>query len=246
MEFTCRFFFLSVLTPPLLTALVAEIKEIKENMQKEDDMLLAVAAGNKRPLVPHLEYEYPDTDIHEDLYKLMKYSCEEVCSKGQLNKIMKLWTTFLEPMLRVTSRSHVAEGVEDVKARQRTARHSAGSVAERVGSPAADNPRQSKSVVNGDENLHADASKSSRANGDAMTKDGSYCESDAICREDSSSNVQPKMQTDIGGVDRVPERLHSSSSSPHNSAERRHGRSNMEPTSGLHYTMRERITVLFV
>ncbi|KAJ8428296.1 hypothetical protein Cgig2_027428 [Carnegiea gigantea] len=190
-------------------SLVAEIKEIKENMQKEDDMLLAVAAGNKRPLV---------------------------CPKEQLNKVMKLWITFLEPMLGVTFRLHAADGAEDTKARQRIIRNSTGIVAERVGSPG-DNPRQSKSVVNGDENLRADASKSSRANGDTMTKDGSFCESDAICREDSSSNVQPKMQNDIVGADGVPERLLSSTLSPHNGAERRHCRSNMEPTSGPQSTL---------
>lgn len=95
---------------------MAEIKENKAKKQKEYDILQAVAAGNKQPLIPHLEFEYSDIGIHEDLYKLIRYSCEEVFSSKELsNKIMRLWTTFLEPMLGVPSRSHGTENVEDRK-----------------------------------------------------------------------------------------------------------------------------------
>ncbi|CAL0321769.1 unnamed protein product [Lupinus luteus] len=98
-------------------SLVAEIKEIKEKQQKEDDILQSIAAGNKQPLIPHLEFEYSDTSIHEDLYKLIQYSCEELFSSKELsNKIMRLWSTFLEPMLGVPSQSHRTEKVEDRKA----------------------------------------------------------------------------------------------------------------------------------
>ncbi|KAE9590399.1 putative transcription regulator Others family [Lupinus albus] len=98
-------------------SLVAEIKEIKEKQQKEDDILQSIAAGNKQPLIPHLEFEYSDTSIHEDLYKLIQYSCEELFSSKELsNKIMRLWSTFLEPMLGVPSQSHRIEKVEDRKA----------------------------------------------------------------------------------------------------------------------------------
>ena len=98
---------LSSLIDPLflIAALVAEIKELKEKNQKEDDVLVASVAGHRQPLAPHLEYEYLDVDIHEDLYKLIEYSCEEMCStKEQLNKVMRFWTTFLEPMLGVPPR----------------------------------------------------------------------------------------------------------------------------------------------
>lgn len=96
---------------------MTEIKEIKEKQQKEDDIVQSIAAGNKHPLMPHLEFEYSDTGIHEDLYKLVRYSCEEVFSSKELfNKIMRLWSTFLEPMLGVTSQSHGTERVEDRKA----------------------------------------------------------------------------------------------------------------------------------
>ncbi|KAK4772300.1 hypothetical protein SAY86_014075 [Trapa natans] len=94
-------------------ALLAEIKEISEKKRKEDDVLLAIAAGNRRPLTPDLEFEYADPDIHEDLHQLIKYSCAEVCSTEQLDKVMKIWNTFLEPMLGVPSRPHGAEDTED-------------------------------------------------------------------------------------------------------------------------------------
>ncbi|KAE8691549.1 Paired amphipathic helix protein Sin3-like 2 [Hibiscus syriacus] len=55
-------------------SLVAEIKELKEKNQKEDDDLVASFAGHRKTVAPHLEYEYLDVDIHEDLYKLIEYS----------------------------------------------------------------------------------------------------------------------------------------------------------------------------
>ncbi|XAR64997.1 hypothetical protein NMG60_11008924 [Bertholletia excelsa] len=95
-------------------ALLAEIKEISEEKHKEDDVLLAIAAGNRQPILPHMEFEYLDLDIHEDLYQLIKYSCGEVCTTEQLDKVMKIWTTFLEPMLGVPCRPRGAEDTEDV------------------------------------------------------------------------------------------------------------------------------------
>ncbi|CAN0925731.1 Paired amphipathic helix protein Sin3-like 4 [Linum grandiflorum] len=104
-------------------ALLAEIKEISEKKHKEDDMLLAFAAGHRRPVIPNLEYDYPDPDVHEDLYQLIKYSCGEVCTTEQLDKVMKIWTVFLEPMFGVASR-HGAEDTEDVlKAKTRISKH---------------------------------------------------------------------------------------------------------------------------
>ncbi|EYU34691.1 hypothetical protein MIMGU_mgv1a0002561mg, partial [Erythranthe guttata] len=94
-------------------SLVTEIKEIKEKRQKDDDVL-HIAAGSRHSIVPDLEFEYSDTEIHEDVFKIIKYSCEEVCStKEQLNKVIRLWTKFLEPMLSVHSRPHDFVGTED-------------------------------------------------------------------------------------------------------------------------------------
>ncbi|CAL5327814.1 unnamed protein product [Camellia sinensis] len=92
-------------------SLLVEIKEINEQKYKEDDVLLAIAAANKQPIIPHMEFEYPDSDIHEDLYQLIKYSCGEICTSEQLDKVMKIWTTFLEPIIGVPCRPSGAASV---------------------------------------------------------------------------------------------------------------------------------------
>ncbi|KAG9159888.1 hypothetical protein Leryth_005652 [Lithospermum erythrorhizon] len=95
-------------------SLVTEIKEIKERKEKEDGMLLAIAGGTRYLRSPDLEYEFSESEIHEDVYKLIKYSCEEVCStKDQLNKVLRLWTSFLEPVLGVSPRPHNSDDSED-------------------------------------------------------------------------------------------------------------------------------------
>ncbi|KAF3521869.1 hypothetical protein F2Q69_00051267 [Brassica cretica] len=94
-------------------ALLAEIKEIAEKKRAEDDALLALAAGNRRTVCSNMSFDYPDPDLHEDLYQLIKYSCGEMCSTEQLDKVMKVWTEFLEPMFGVPSRPQGAEDLED-------------------------------------------------------------------------------------------------------------------------------------
>lgn len=84
---------------------MSEIKEIKGKSQTDEDILLSIAAGNRHSIMPNLEFEYSDNDIHEDAFKLIKYSCQEICTtKEQSNKVLNLWTTFLEAMLGVQSR----------------------------------------------------------------------------------------------------------------------------------------------
>ncbi|EPS70391.1 hypothetical protein M569_04367, partial [Genlisea aurea] len=81
-------------------ALLAEIKEMSENTLTEDEVAVFVGAGIKQPIRrPQLEFEYSDPDIHEDLYQLVKYSSGQICTPDQCDKVMKIWTRFLEPML---------------------------------------------------------------------------------------------------------------------------------------------------
>ncbi|XP_010683342.2 paired amphipathic helix protein Sin3-like 3 isoform X2 [Beta vulgaris subsp. vulgaris] len=104
-------------------ALLAEVKEISEQKCQEDDVLFAIAAGNRRPIIPHMEFDYPDAELHEDLYQLMKYSCGEVCTAEQLDKVMKIWTGFLEPIFGVPARAQGAEDSEEViRAKNETAK----------------------------------------------------------------------------------------------------------------------------
>ncbi|KAM7252050.1 hypothetical protein ACFE04_023933 [Oxalis oulophora] len=94
-------------------ALLAEIKELSEKKHKED-VLLSIAAGNRRPIIPNLEFEFSDPEVHEDLFHLIQYSCGEMCTTDQFDKIMKIWTTFLEPLLGVPSRPQCADDPENV------------------------------------------------------------------------------------------------------------------------------------
>ncbi|KAI3793967.1 hypothetical protein L1987_36591 [Smallanthus sonchifolius] len=159
--------------------LLTEIKEIKEKSQKDDDVLLSIAAGNRHSIMPNLEFEFTDIDIHEDLFKLIKYSCEEICTtKEQLNKVMELWTTFLEPVLGVPSRPHNSDNVEDVEI---STRGPAKNEDESNGSPGSDSGtltvKQGKPPCNGDDSIspkRLDSSKNILVNGGTLPKeDGS-------------------------------------------------------------------------
>ncbi|CAF2040613.1 unnamed protein product [Brassica napus] len=93
--------------------LVAEIKDISDRKHIEDP-LHAIAVGTKPSFTPDVEFSYTDTQVHADLYQLIKYYCEEICATEQSDKVMKLWVTFLEPMFGVPSRSQTDETVIDV------------------------------------------------------------------------------------------------------------------------------------
>ncbi|XP_039121136.1 paired amphipathic helix protein Sin3-like 4 isoform X2 [Dioscorea cayenensis subsp. rotundata] len=95
-------------------SLLTEIKEINERKLKEDNVLLAIAAGNQLPIFPNMQFEYSDSDVHEDLYKIVKYSCGEVCTSDQFDKVMRIWTNFVEPFLGVPPRVQGTEDAVDV------------------------------------------------------------------------------------------------------------------------------------
>ncbi|XP_027359545.1 paired amphipathic helix protein Sin3-like 2 isoform X3 [Abrus precatorius] len=169
-------------------SLVAEIKEIKEKQQKEDDIIQSIAAGNKQPLTPHLEFEYSDAGIHEDLYKLVRYSCEELFSSKELiNKIMRLWSTFLEPMLGVPSQSHGAERVEDRKAGHNARSFAAPNIGG-DGSPHGDslsiNSRLPKSDKNELDVRVTEAKNVHRTSVTASDKENGSVGGELVCRDD--------------------------------------------------------------
>ncbi|XP_010255489.1 PREDICTED: paired amphipathic helix protein Sin3-like 4 isoform X2 [Nelumbo nucifera] len=233
-------------------ALLAEIKEINEKKRKEDDVLLAIAAGNRRPIIPNLEFEYSDSDIPEDLYQLIKYSCGEVCTTTeQLDKVMKIWTTFLEPILGVPPRPQGAEDTEDVvKAKNNTVKSSVAS-RESDGSPGADaavtNSKQLNPTSNGDDSTAPEKASSCRdrlANGDTSAKEDSLHDADRVARRNDTCNTPQNgkvqnnalMTDEMSGVNiqaTSNERLTNSNTSLAARAEQNLGRSNMEITSGL-------------
>ncbi|KAK8939725.1 Paired amphipathic helix protein Sin3-like 3 [Platanthera guangdongensis] len=115
-------------------------------------------------------FEYIDRDIHNDLFQIIKYSCQEVCSSAeQLDKVVRIWTTFMEPMLGVFPRR--AEETEDIAKSKGRAKTSVVNVAERNGSPGADASNVNAKSSNGETSIareQANLSKARLANGDAM------------------------------------------------------------------------------
>ncbi|XWS63595.1 hypothetical protein CRYUN_Cryun06bG0114100 [Craigia yunnanensis] len=235
-------------------ALLAEIKEISEKKRREDDVLLAIAAGNRRPIIPNLEFEYPDVEIHEDLYQLVKYSCGEMSTAEQLDKVMKMWTTFLEPMLGFPSRPQGAEDIEDVmKAKKNNVKNGRTSVGESEGSPGdgvvAMNSKHSNPSRNADEIIPPEQSSSCRSwllNGNnGVKKDGSAIidhvghKNDTPCdapTQDRMLQVNPANGDEISGASKQAssnERLVNSNISLVTVVEQSNRRTVIENTSGL-------------
>ncbi|KAJ9563908.1 hypothetical protein OSB04_009068 [Centaurea solstitialis] len=86
-------------------ALLAEIKEISEEKSKDEIIYQHFSTGKKHDAMPHQEFNYCDLDVHEDVYQLMKYYIPQNCTPEQFDKVMKIWTTFVEPMFNVPPRN---------------------------------------------------------------------------------------------------------------------------------------------
>lgn len=180
------------------SVLLAEIREINEKKRKEDDALFAIAAGNRRPIVSDMEFEFSDPDIHGDLYQIIKYSCGEVCSSiDQMDKVMRIWTTFVEPMLGVPARPQGAEDTEDaVKSKNVTSKSNNTKSGEGDRSPRADTAAavsiQLNTVSNGNESKPAEETSSCRgrsANGDVGEKEDAYDADRVAHRNDALSSA---------------------------------------------------------
>ncbi|URD83880.1 Paired amphipathic helix protein [Musa troglodytarum] len=191
-----------------LTSLLAEIKDINDKMKKEDDILLAIAGRNRRPIVPNMEFEYIDMDIHEDLYRIIKYSCGEVCTfSDQLDKVMKIWTTFLEPLFGVQPRNQGVKSLQDVKPRSHSVKTIMTCLGESNGNPGADSTKQ----YNGDQNILSEQAPSfmtKSTDGDTtVTENGFYDTIQATsCGENiCSSPLQGRVQCSASLADEVPE-----------------------------------------
>ncbi|XP_064987588.1 paired amphipathic helix protein Sin3-like 4 isoform X5 [Musa acuminata AAA Group] len=189
-------------------ALLAEIKDINDKMKKEDDVLLAIAGRNRRPIVPTMEFEYIDMDIHEDLYRIIKYSCGEVCTfSDQLDKVMKIWTTILEPLFGVQPRNQGVKSLQDVKPKSHAVKTIMPGLGESNGNPGAYNTKQ----CNGDQNIPSEQAPSfttKSADGDTtVTENGFYDTIQATnCGENiCSSPLQGRVQCCASVADEMPE-----------------------------------------
>ncbi|KAL8518882.1 hypothetical protein ACS0TY_010010 [Phlomoides rotata] len=90
-------------------ALLTKIRDLSEKDQTEDELVLSIYALHLLPDKVHIEVEYPDPDVHEDIFQLLKFSCAEICTPEQSDQVLKTWSTFIEPMLGIPSRSPSAE-----------------------------------------------------------------------------------------------------------------------------------------
>ncbi|CAN6477714.1 unnamed protein product [Victoria cruziana] len=187
-------------------ALLAEIREVNEKKRKEDDVLLAIAGRNRRPIIPNLEFKYADPDLHEDLYQIIKYSCMEVCpTVEQLDRVMKIWTTFLEPLLGVPPRPHGAEDTEEVvKSKNNASKGNTGHPMEGESSPCADGTLSNAILPkpNGVDNLpleHANASRSKLVNGEAVVKQDGIHEVDRAAHKNDPYGGSPNPRAQGSG-----------------------------------------------
>uniref|UniRef100_A0A1J3CP36 Paired amphipathic helix protein Sin3-like 1 n=1 Tax=Noccaea caerulescens TaxID=107243 RepID=A0A1J3CP36_NOCCA len=171
-------------------SLVAEIKELKEKSLNEEDVLLSISAGYRQPLNPSLEYEYLDGVVHEDMYKVVQFSCEELCStKEQLSKVLRLWENFLEAVLGVPPRAKATDPVKDdvTKPKNLDENHIASTSEEANVSSGADTAmlasKKFKSAATGDENasfggglLNKDSKRNENLkDADTANRDGVTC-----------------------------------------------------------------------
>ncbi|KAL1539386.1 paired amphipathic helix protein Sin3-like 3 isoform X1 [Salvia divinorum] len=174
-------------------AFLAEIREMSEKDQNEDEKILFISAGYRQPIKPHMKFEYPDPDIQEDLYQLMKYACGEVCTPEQHDKVMKIWTTFIEPVFSIPPRPSAGDVKETVKndSATRLANFGEGNSIP-FGEAASENHRSSDMPKAGGENIQTEqscCSKILKGHDDNGVKNGGSPSADnTACGIDISRN----------------------------------------------------------
>lgn len=183
----------------LHSAFLAEIRELSEKDQNEEEKILSIAAGYRQPTKPHMKFEYPDPDIQEDLYQLMKYACGEVCTPEQHDKVMKIWTTFIEPLFSISSRQETANN----DSAKRLADFEGSSTP--VGEVASDNSRSLDISKKGGENTPAEKSRCNRVlvrNGDYRVENGCSPSMDnAGCKQVTPIATGEKNMNEENGAD---------------------------------------------
>ncbi|VYS66870.1 unnamed protein product [Arabidopsis thaliana] len=220
-------------------ALVSEVKDLKEKSQKEDDVVLSISAGYRQPIIPHLEYDYLDRAIHEDLFKLVQFSCEEICStKEQTGKVLKLWANFLELMLDVAPRAKGSDSVEDVVETQHQRAFTSGEANESSDAISLVS-RQLKFATNGD--VHASSGVSKHGETGLLNRDSSgkenFKDGDLANKDVATCAEKPPKDQEIGnGAAKrsgdVDERVATSSSSFPSGVENNNGKVGSRDSSG--------------
>jgi len=161
---------------------------------------------------------------------------------------MKIWTTFLEPMLCVPCRSQGAEDTEEVVVAKN---NSVRNVAETDGNPIVGatimNPKHTSTSRNGDECVPIDQSTSSKAcksNGDTGIREDKCLDPDRTMHKSEIFGSNPQhgkpdiiafMPNELSGVNKQDlsgERLVNANVSPASGMELSNGRTEIDNASG--------------
>ncbi|CAL8471863.1 g11405 [Coccomyxa elongata] len=88
-------------------AMLQEIKDLVERRRAADNSLSAVSSSAPfaTRLHPDLVYKYRDRKVHEDAYKIIKYALDEILSVELAERAFDFWTTFVEALFGLPSRS---------------------------------------------------------------------------------------------------------------------------------------------
>ncbi|GJX85031.1 paired amphipathic helix protein Sin3-like protein 2 isoform X1 [Tanacetum coccineum] len=198
--------------------------EVMETLRKSPSIMVPVILIRmKQKQEEWIKCREDFNKVWKDIYAKNHYKSldhRKVCStKEQVNKVLKLWTTFLEPMLYVPSRPENSDNVKDVAISTRGATRNEG---ESNRSPGADsvtfnNVKQGKPACNGDDNVSPKRVYSSKVimvNGGTLPKeDGSRVEKDvkntsirdkALAVGVVNDNVLPRSSTELSGRDATP------------------------------------------
>jgi len=94
--------------------IIAEIREVSEKRKREEEGIIVAAAANQRPLCPDLQFECNTNLVHDDVFKILKFSIGEyVQSADQGEKLLSFFRHFLEPFMGLEVREDA--GFEDKK-----------------------------------------------------------------------------------------------------------------------------------
>lgn len=148
------------------SAILAEIKEISEKKRKEEETVLAVAAGNSHP-TPDLSFTFVDSGVHDELYQIVKFSCEELCpSQEHSGRCMRVYADFLERFYGIAPRPQGIEDAEEVvKVKNGELKRSSGSGGESAVSGDTEIPENSRVAQPG----HANEAKTTSGLEDGNT-----------------------------------------------------------------------------
>eukprot|EP00884_Botryococcus_braunii_P021578 jgi/Botrbrau1/8103/Bobra.0230s0026.1 len=88
-------------------AMMQEVKDFVEKRRQEEVSLhsLSNPLTMSLPGKPVLVFDYKDKAVHDDVFKVMKYSIEEMCQGDIVAKLVGFWVQFVEPFFGLPARS---------------------------------------------------------------------------------------------------------------------------------------------